>query len=102
MITVTIGGSRLDLTEATPEWINQQVHRRRAAGETVCVQVQIDEPGATMLLASSDCPPRGGGNRPPNALEEKIFHLWEQQHLDKEPATGGHLVAFLSRLKSLL
>ena len=40
-ILVKIGSVEKDITEADPNWINEQIDRRRADGAAVCVQVTI-------------------------------------------------------------
>lgn len=103
MTTVKIGNETRPFETADPQWINQQISARRAAGETVCVVVQVNCPGANLTLATPTCGggQAGGGGRAPNDLESKIFGLWNERGLNDVKFTGGHLVAFLKQLRSL-
>jgi len=99
VITVNIGQEQRSLHEATPEWINQQIQRRRADGESVCVRVSILEGGLDMALSTPNYMNSGGGGRPPSSNEKEIFHLWRERGLDDPHFSGGNLVAFLAQLK---
>jgi hypothetical protein len=101
MISVRIGDNERDLAEADEQWVNQQIKRRRADGQTVCVSVTIREKGLNLVLFTPTCGERGGG-RLPNPQEKEIFDLWESRGLNDENFTGGNLVAFLKQLRHLL
>jgi hypothetical protein len=98
MILITIGSADKPLVEATPDWINQQINRRRADGGSVCVRIRIDEPGVVMSLSTPECPLGNSNTRGPNERERRVFELWKQHDLDKPDATGGAVVSFLNRL----
>jgi hypothetical protein len=100
MIRVKINGAERALNDADPNWINEQINRRRKDGAAVCVRITIDCPPLNMALASAGCGNSGGGGRPPNVEEKEIFHLWRKRHLDRDDFTGGNLVAFLKQLES--
>lgn len=102
MIRVQIGGDERDLATADEQWINQQINRRRADGQTVCVRVTVKEGDLSMVLSTPTCGGSGGGGRPPRPQEKEIFNLWNQRGLDDANFTGGNLVAFLKQLKHLL
>lgn len=97
MVFVKIGGVERRVEEIDESWINQQIHRRRAAGEVVCVMVRIDTATAKVTLATSACGGAGGG-RPPNPEERRIIDLWRKHRLDANHFTGGNLIAFLRQL----
>lgn len=97
-IRIVIGTSERDLNDASESWINEQINRRKADGLPVCVKVLIDKPGIKMSLSTPTCQQSGGGGRPPNADEHKIFQLWERLHLGTDKFTGGNLIAFLKQL----
>ncbi|MCK9418650.1 MAG: hypothetical protein M0R70_04625 [Nitrospirae bacterium] len=104
MITIRIGESVRSLEDdksLDESWINQQINRRRADNQPVCVQISIKENPLNMALSSSGCPSRGGG-RPPNQHEQQIFDLWEKVGMSKSEFHGGNLVAFLKQLSSLI
>jgi len=102
MITVSIGQAERPAEEATPDWINQQINRRRADEMAVCVRVRINKPGANVVLTTPTCSGVGGGGRAPNSLERRILELWEDRGLRANHFTGGNLVAFLRQLAKLL
>jgi hypothetical protein len=102
MVNIMIGKTERPFAEATPEWINQQIGRRRAAGESVCISVRIDEPGAVMSLTTQECPPGSSNNREPNPFEQRIFEVWQQYDLDKPRIETGKLISFLERLSRMI
>lgn len=102
MINVKIGADEKDLASVESSWINQQINRRRAAGEMVCVRVRIQVGSLDMVLSTPTCTTGGGGGRLPNREEQEIFALWAKHKLDRQDFTGGALVAFLHQLQRLL
>lgn len=102
MIRVQIGDMERELAGADEHWINQQINRRRADGESVCVKVTINEDDFNMILSTPSCGSCGGGGRPPNNREKRIFDLWDHRGLNDIDFTGGSLVAFLKQLMRLL
>ena len=100
VITVQINGEKRTLDETDPNWVNEQINRRRKDGATVCVRIQINCPPLNMSLASSGCGAGGGGGRPPNAQEKEVFDLWDKRGLNEADFPGGSLVAFLKQLES--
>jgi hypothetical protein len=102
MIRVQIGDEERDLASADEQWINQQINRRRADGETVCVRVTINQGGLNMVLATPTCGPGSGGGRRPNHDEQRVFDLWDKRGLAKGEFTGGNVVAFLKQLETSL
>lgn len=98
MIFVEIGVDRRPLNEVTESWINEQLRRRRAEGQPVCVRVQIQENGYNLGLATPGCPSAGGG-RPIHPREQWILDLWNKMHLSQPDFSGGNAVAFLKQLR---
>ncbi len=98
-IRVKIGSVEKDITEADPNWINEQIIRLRADGVAVCVQVTIIRDTVDLLLATSDCPHFAGGSRPLTTQENEIFSLWSRLHLDEKDLSSGNLIAFLRRIR---
>lgn len=98
MVRVQIGENERKLDEASPQWINEQINRRRADGNPICVRVLIDTPSVNLALATADCPGGGGGSRPPNGQEKEVLDVWEKLHLNSSDFTGGNLIAFLRQL----
>ena len=97
-IRVKIGSVERDIKEADPNWINEQINRRRADGAPVCVQVTITRESVDLLLSTSDCPRFAGGSRSLSAQENEIFDRWNKLHLSDKDFSGGNLVAFLRQI----
>jgi len=97
-IRVKIGSVENDIKDADPNWINEQINRRRADGALVCVQVTIIWESVDLLLSTSDCPRFTGGTRPLSVRENEIFDLWNKLHLNDKDFSGGNLVAFLRQI----
>lgn len=98
-IKIKIAEDERLLSEVDEQWINQQIHRRRATGQTVCVRVTIDEGLLNMILSTPNCGSGGGSRRPPRPQEKEIFDLWNQRGLDQPDFSGGNLVAFLKQME---
>jgi hypothetical protein len=98
MLNITIGSETRKIGDADPRWIHEQVDRRRAAGERVCVRIAVHEGDVNMVLSTPGCPMGCGGGRAPNPKEALIFELWEKLHLNTERFSGGNVIAFLEQL----
>ena len=99
MIRVQIGGNERELANASESWINQQINRRRADGQSVCARVRIRNDRLNMTLSTPSCP-NGSGGRFPNRHEKEVFDLWQKRGLNKEGFTGGNLIAFLKQVNN--
>jgi hypothetical protein len=75
MVTVTIGSDSRSLQDADPRWVTQAVRGRRKDGQSVCVRVRIQQPGADVALHTLNCGSGFGGGRAPNAREQQILML---------------------------
>lgn len=102
MITIKIVEEERQLDAVDQQWINQQVNRRRADGQAVCIRVTVREGELDMVLSTPGCGTSGGGGRPPRPQEKEVLDLWNQRGLNEAAFTGGNLVAFLKQLKRLL
>lgn len=98
MITVRIAEEERQLDAVDEQWINQQINRRRADGQSVCVRVTVHKDGLDMVLSTPNCA-SGSGGRPPRPREREVFDLWDQRGLNDTDFTGGSLVAFLKQLR---
>lgn len=101
MIRIRIGEAERELANADEHWITQQINRRRANGQTVCVRVTVHDGELNMELSTPTCETSGRG-RPPRPKEKKVFDLWNKLGLDEADFTGGNLVAFLKQLRNFL
>ena len=101
MITISIEGTTLPLADARPDWIAQQINRRRADGRPVCVSVSIQTDDVNVRLTTPECNGVGGG-RMPNAREQRLLDLWERAGLRKGDYSAGDLISFLRRLETIL
>lgn len=101
MVRIQIGSEATERTleDADPNWITQQINRRRREGVPICVRVYIEENGLNIRLSSSDCPGLGGGGRPPTVDEREILERWRHFGLDGNDFAPGQLVAFLRWLR---
>lgn len=99
MIRIRIGDEERDYASADEQWINQQINRRRADGQVVCVRVTVRESGLDMILSTPSCKTSGGSGRPPRPEEKRVFDLWDKRGLNDASFTGGNLIAFLRQLK---
>ncbi len=105
MITVQIGSSsrkEKDPRNIDESWITQQIVRRKADGQRVCVRITVDCEKVNVILATADCGGGGGGGRPPNQLEECIFDLWDRSGMRRADFAPGNLIAFLKALWQLV
>jgi len=96
---VIIGTDERDINDIEPNWIAEQIVRRKEGGVPVCVVVKIKSNGLDMSLASGGCHSGGGGGgRAPNPQESEIFELWEKMHLKGSDISQGNLIAFLKKI----
>jgi hypothetical protein len=101
MISIRIAGVERKLEEASESWINQEINRRRADGQVVCVQVTIHTSELNMVLSTPTCASGLGGGRPPTRHEREIFDLWDQRGLNRHDFTSGGVVAFIKQVARL-
>lgn len=101
MITVEIGESKRNLEDANPDWINQQVNRRRRDSVAICVRVRVKCADIDLVVSTPACP-GGGGGRQATERELELFELWDARGLNRQGFTGGNLVAFLRQLQDLV
>lgn len=102
MVRIRIGNDERELASADEHWIIEQINRRRAYGQAVCVRVTVHQDDLYMVLLTPNCGDSGGNGRPPRAREKEVFDLWNQRGLNDANFTGGNLVAFLKQLKRYL
>jgi len=102
MVTICINGSRRMLEEADESWVHQQINRRWADGQSVCVQVTVRSGCLDMILSTPTCAGGFGGGRAPNGHERDVFALWERRSLNCHEFTGLDVVAFLKQLVGFL
>jgi len=96
-VRIQIAGETRPLSDAEPEWITQQVNRRRAEGQSVCVRVTIEDGPVHLTLSTPGCA-AGVGSRSPSPEEQRFVDLWLKHHLNETMFTGGNVVSFLRQL----
>jgi hypothetical protein len=102
MNTISIGNDSRPLEQADPEWITQQIQRRRQDAAPVCVRVQINSPDLNISFATASCASSGGGGRPPTARERVILDLWAKHGLNDPQFSPGSVVAFVKQALRLI
>lgn len=102
MISVKVGNDEKPLEDTSPDWIVQQIERRRRDGIAVCVVVSIRTADLNMHLSTPECAGSAGSGRPPNAKERAVLALWQKYGLNEAGFAPGHVVAFLVQLKRVL
>lgn len=103
MIEIRIGDSHRDFDAFDESWANEQINRRRANGEEVCVEVVFDTEDLKFGLSSPVCTRAGGGNsRPLTSQEQAVIDLWGKHNLNANDFSGGNLVAFIKQLRKLI
>ena len=98
-IRIVIGTSEREINNIEPNWINEQLSRRRNEGSPVCVRIIIEVGDINLSLATSDCPSSSGVRRRLTRAENEVLALWRKLHLDEANFSSGNLVAFLKQLK---
>ncbi len=105
MIKIKIGSNERQfnsIRDLDESWINQQVNRRKADGQAVCVQVSIEQDSVNIRLSTPACSKSGGGGRAPKPQEKAIFDLWDGRGLNQTGFSGGNVIAFFKQLRKLL
>ena len=100
MITVKIGSEEREF-EGNPQWVHEQLERRRRENGCVCVRVHIHCGVIRMQLASEGCAGGDGPGRRPNEQEQELFDLWRRMQLDTSSFSSGNLVAFLKQIQRI-
>jgi len=98
-VRIIIGTSERDINDIEPNWINEQVSRRRNEGSPVCVRIAIEMGDINLSLSTSDCPSSVGVQRMLTRAENEVLDLWRKLHLSEADFTSGNLVAFVKQLK---
>ncbi|MGE0193768.1 MAG: hypothetical protein AB7T63_17220 [Planctomycetota bacterium] len=100
MVTVTIGGETHSLDDALRGWLQQHL-RKKEAGLPLCVIVHIKKDDIDLRLAAGDCPPGGGGYRPPRPSERQIIDAWNGRGLGGSAFKPGDLISMLQQFRRL-
>ncbi|MCG7962462.1 MAG: hypothetical protein N0E54_07175 [Candidatus Thiodiazotropha taylori] len=98
-VRIIIGTSERGLNDIEPNWINEQIGRRRNEGSPACVRIIIEVGDINLSLATSDCPGSGGVRRKLTRAENEVIDLWGKLNLSEEDFSSGNLVAFLKQLR---
>lgn len=102
MIKIKINEDERLFDEIDEQWIPQQINRRRANGEVVCVRVTIQQGNLCLVLATPTCQGSGGGGGQFNQQERSVIDLWMKLGLSSYEFSGGNLNAFLKQLRKLM
>jgi hypothetical protein len=103
MATITINGLQRSLSDATPQWIHDQIDPRGRDGVAVCIQVKIDTSEIRIALSTPTCQQSGsGGGRSPNRQEAQVLRIWEDEKLHTNQFSVGNVIAFVKRVTQLL
>lgn len=100
-IRVGIAGNYRNIGEADASWITEQIRRRRADGQAVCVEVVIHVDGILMTLSTPTCRSERGGYRLPNPREREILELSRKHHLVARDFSTGGVVLFVKQLQHM-
>ena len=101
MITISINGAQRSLGDADAGWIRKHFEEAERGGRVPCIRVAFHTTDLNMNLQTQACGAAGGGGRPPNAHERKVFELWEMEGLGAARINVQHLVDFAERVKRL-
>ncbi len=99
MISIRIAGVVRKDGEIDAQWINQEINRRRADGQSPCVIVTINDGDVNMTLSTPNCSGGAGGGRAPNRHEQELFDLWAKLKLNTLDFASGQVVAFYNHLR---
>ncbi len=95
--TLRIGTDSREIDQWSPSEINQAINRPHDDGQSICVQLHIQDGCADVRMSTPGCRSGGGGGRAPRPCEQELLDLWRKLHLDDKEFTGGNLVAFLQQ-----
>ena len=98
MIKIKIGTIERTLESIDDCWIRQQIDQRRLDDGSVCVRVDIEKPGLSLLLSSVGCSSAGGGGRSPNPNEKEVLSIWERCGMHNDHFSSENLISFLKTI----
>ena len=97
-VRIIIGTSEREIKNIEPNWINEQIRKRKDDDIPVCVRVLIDHGDINISLATSGCPNSPGKRRILTRSENEVVDLWNKLHLRDSGFASGNLLAFLKQL----
>lgn len=74
-VRIIIGSSECDLNNIEPNWINEQINRRRNDGVPLCARVIIETDDINIFLATPGCPRSSGLSRRLTRAENEVISL---------------------------
>jgi hypothetical protein len=101
MVTIEIGGDPRPIQHADASWIANELGGRQHQNGSVCVSVNVQEPGANFRLITPGCG-SGRGTKTLSPLETEILALWIDHRMNTNDFTVGNLISFVRRLVRLL
>lgn len=101
-VALCIGSEEKELSSVTESWIREQLGRRRADGQNVCVQLIVKGDYVDVRLSTPGCGSTGGGGREARGVELKIIEIWREAHLNSPEFSAGNVFAMLRRIHQVV
>jgi hypothetical protein len=102
MVTVSIGQEERAIDEVTLDWIDDQIQRRRANRQSICIKVTVRTAAANLVFATQGCGGSGGGGGSYSAREQDLIEMWKSSKLSDADFAAGNVWAFVRRLRQTL
>lgn len=97
-VALCIGGEEREWSSVTDSWIRDQLGRRRADGQSVCVQLVVKGGDVDLRLSTPGCGATGSGGRAARGVEVKILEIWREAHLNSSEFSHGNVWSMLRRV----
>lgn len=102
-VALRIGAEEKQWCSVTETWIRDQLERRRAGGQNVCVQLIVRGGEINLLFSSPGCGSGGGGGRSVlKPAESRILEIWNEMHLNSADFSAGNVFAMLRRVHQVV
>lgn len=100
--TLRIGNETRTLAEASENWINEQIRRRRADGQDICIELSIQSERINVRLATPGCGNGGRGGRQANPYELNVIELWDSGKLNSREFSPEGVASMVKHIKRAL
>jgi len=101
-VALRIGAEEKEWSGVTETWIRDQLGRRRADGQNVCLQLIVRGGEINLMFSSPGCGGGGGGGRPLKPAESRILEIWNEMHLNTADFSSGNVFAMLRRVHQVV